>query len=85
MCQVLVNCLSQAYPGKSVVSRRVSAGLKFTSDILSKQPQYCLDVWKFFRTFRNTHFYHYKRKLPSALLKLKPVVVLLPFRMISAT
>ena len=30
---------------------RVSAGLKFTSDILSKQPQYCLDIWKFLRTF----------------------------------
>ena len=47
---------------------RVSAGLKFTSDILSKQPQYCSDIWKFFRTFFNTHFYQHKWKLPSALL-----------------
>ena len=63
---------------------RVSAGLKFTSDILSKQPQYCSDIWKIFRTFLNTHFYHHKQKLPSALLILKPGVVLLPFRMVSA-
>ena len=33
---------------------RVSAGLKFTSDILSKQPQYCSDIWKIFRTFFQT-------------------------------
>ena len=30
---------------------RVSAGLKFASDILSEQPQYYSDIWKFFRTF----------------------------------
>ena len=63
---------------------RVSAGLKFTSDILSKQPQYCSDIWKFFRTFINTHFYQHKWKLPSALLILKPGVILQPFRMVSA-
>ena len=34
--------------------------------------------------FFNTNFYHHKQKLPSALLKLKPGVVLLPFRMVSA-
>ena len=34
--------------------------------------------------FFNTKFYHHKRKLPSALLKLKPGVVSLPFRMVSA-
>ena len=65
-------------------SGRVSAGLKFTLDILSKQPQYCSDIWNFFRNFFNSHFYHHKQKLPSALLILKPGVVLLPFRMVSA-
>ena len=63
---------------------RVSAGLKSTSDILSKQPQYCSDIWKFLTTFFNTHFYYHKWKLPSALLKLKPGVALLLFGMISA-
>ena len=33
---------------------RVSAGLKFTLDILSKQPQYCSHIWNFFRTFFQT-------------------------------
>ena len=33
---------------------RVLAGLKFASDILSEQPQYCSDIWKFFRTFFQT-------------------------------
>ena len=33
---------------------RVSAGLNFASDILSEQPQYCSDIWKFFRTFFQT-------------------------------
>ena len=36
-----------------------------------------------FRTFL-THFYHHKQKLPSALLILKPGVILQPFRMVSA-
>ena len=36
---------------------RVSAGLKFTSDILSKQPQYCLDIENFLDIFSDTHFY----------------------------
>ena len=63
---------------------RVSAELKFTSDILSKQPQFCFDIWKFLGHFFNTKFYHHKWKLLSALLKLKPGVVLLPFRMVSA-
>ena len=66
------------------LSCRVSAGLKFTSDILSKQLQFCSDIWKFLGHFFNTNFYHHKRKLPSALLNLKPGVVLLPFRMVSA-
>ena len=39
---------------------------------------------KFLGHFFNTNFYHNKRKLPSALLKLKAGVVLLPFRMVSA-
>ena len=52
---------------------------------------FCPSSPNFVRTFGNylghlfnTKFYHHKRKLPSALLKLKPVVVLLPFRMVSA-
>ena len=75
LCKITV-CLQSYF--------RVSAGLKFTSDILSKQLQFCSVIWKFFRTFFNTNFYHHKRKLPSALLKLRPGVVLLPFRMASA-
>ena len=63
---------------------RVSAGLKFTSDILSKQPQHCSDIWKIFRTFFNTRFYHHKRILPFAIIILKPGIVFLPFRMVSA-
>ena len=70
--------------GNKRAKHSVSAGLKFTLDILSKQPQYCSDIWNFFRTFFNTHFYHHKRKSLSALLILKPGVVLLPFRMVSA-
>ena len=35
---------------------RVSAGLKFTSDILSKQPQYFRTFLKFFRTFLRHSF-----------------------------
>ena len=42
---------------KPFLKSRVSAGLKFTLDNLSKQPQYCSDIWKCFRTFFNTHFY----------------------------
>ena len=81
-CQMGV--LNSCFQNPSESSDTVSAGLKFTSDILSKQPKYCSDIWKFLGHFFNTHFYHHKRKLPSALLKLKPEVVLLPFRMVSA-
>ena len=63
---------------------RVSAGLKFTSDILSKQPQYCSDIWKIFRTFFRHLFLPSLTKLLSALHIMKQGVVLLPFRTVSA-
>ena len=63
---------------------RVLAGLKFTSDILSKQPQYCSDIWKFLGHFFRHSFYHHKPKMLSALLIMKPGVVLLPFRTVGA-
>ena len=71
-------------PGLNWEKIRVSAGLKFTLDILSKQPKYCSDIWIFLRTFFNIYFYHHQQLLPSALLKLKPGVFLLPFWMVSA-
>ena len=47
-------------------------------------PNFVRTFGNFLGHFFNTNFYHHKRKLPSALLKLKPGVVLLPFRMVSA-
>ena len=47
-------------------------------------PNFVGTFGNFLGHFFNTNFYHHKRKLPSALLKLKPGVVLLPFRMVSA-
>ena len=38
---------------------RVSAGLKFTSDILSKQSKYCSDIWNFLGQFFRHSFYHH--------------------------
>ena len=63
---------------------RVSAGLKFALDILSEQPQYCSDIWKFLKHFFRHSFYHHKPKMLSALLIMKQGVVLLPFRMVGA-
>ena len=63
---------------------RVSAGLKFTSDILSKQSKYCSDIWNFLGQFFRHSFYHHKGKLLSALLIMKSGVVLLPFRTVGA-
>ena len=63
---------------------RVSAGLKFASDILSEQPQYCSDIWNFLGHFFRHSFYHHKPKMLSALLIMKTGVVLLPFRMVGA-
>ena len=57
---------------------------KFTSDILSKQPQYCSDSWIFLGHYFRHSFYHHKQKLLSALLIMKPGVVLLPFQTVSA-
>ena len=45
---------------------------------LSKQPQYCSDIWEFLGHFFRYSFYHHKRKLLSALLIMKLGVVLLP-------
>ena len=45
---------AQMMQDAQVTKSWVSAGLKFTSDVLSKQPQYCSDIWKFLRTI----FYH---------------------------
>ena len=47
-------------------------------------PNFVRTFGNFLGHFFNTKFYHHKRKLPSALLKLKQVVVLQPFRMVSA-
>ena len=63
---------------------RVSAGLKFASDILSEQPQYCSDIWNFLGHFFRHSFYHLKPKMLSALLIMKQGAVLLPFRMVGA-
>ena len=53
LVNVFIYCfLSQE--GLIINEFRVSAGLKFTSDKMSEQPQYCSDIWKFFRTFFQT-------------------------------
>ena len=55
MCDMEGNSmLVQLGPEYEINLPRVSAGLKFASDILSKQPQYCSDIRKFFRTFFQT-------------------------------
>ena len=41
---MVVLCLVQRLLELKKSTSRVSAGLKFTSDILSKQPQYCSDI-----------------------------------------
>ena len=63
---------------------RVSAGLKFTLDILSKQSKYCSDIWNFLGQSYRHSFYHHRRKLLSALLIMKTGVVLLPVRTVGA-
>ena len=65
-----------------------SAGFQLDWNLLRtffpSSPNFVRTFWNFLGHFFNTTFYHHKRKLPSALLKLKPGLVLLPFRMVSA-
>ena len=74
---------SKIYPQNQVIldgMTRVSGGLKFTSDILSKQSKYCSEIFEFLGQFFRHSLYHHERKLRSALHIMKSWVVLPPFR-----